>query len=67
MPDWLFEHAFWDFDWLDILVLGPCAAGLVLKFLFKLVTGSYKSSYKDNPDYTVGGNDNIHRNFWDYM
>ncbi|MCL6479068.1 MAG: hypothetical protein K6T65_11750 [Peptococcaceae bacterium] len=64
MVDWLFSYAFWDLNWLEVLVLSPFAVNLAYKLIIAYTT---RGKYYDNPDYAINGNDNIYRNFWDYM
>lgn len=64
MIDWLFSPAFFDLCWLEVLILSPFAVHLAYGLVMAYLT---RGKYRDNPDYAVGGNDNIYRNFWDYM
>ena len=74
-PEWCSTQVFYDLDRGSLLVLSPFiiyyAGKLFLDGLARFILWRYKIKYvKANgcdPDMDVCGNDNIKRNFWDYM
>lgn len=70
--DWLFSQAIWDLDWIDIVILAPFATYYLIRGILNHL--AYREYYKthprprpQDPDMDPCGNNNIRRNFWDYM
>ncbi|HBV95777.1 MAG: hypothetical protein JL50_10825 [Peptococcaceae bacterium BICA1-7] len=57
LADWLFSHAFFDLDWLEVIIFGSFAIYYLVRWA---MNGFRINRYREK-------NDNTHREFHDYM